>query len=123
MLSRLENGCIHAQAPRIAEPKHSLPGLQIDRVRVDKILAKEQCVYERDRRLRCEDEKMFFGSQCNVRVVQCAGCYFFSPKLTKTLSIQDWLLLSLKRTSHPLYRLRDVRKAIFSTPSVVIVHQ
>ena len=64
MLSRLENGCIHAQAPRIAEPKHSRQ--QIDRVRGDDVLAKEHCLYERDRRLRCEDEKT---SQCNVRVV------------------------------------------------------
>ena len=55
MLSRLENGCIHAQAPRIAEPKHSR---QIDRVRGDEVLAKEHCPYERDRRLQCEDEKM-----------------------------------------------------------------
>ena len=54
MLSRLENGCKHAQAPRIAEPKHSQ---QIDRVRGDDVLAKEHCLYERDRRLRCEDEK------------------------------------------------------------------
>ena len=64
MLSRLENGCIHAQAPRIAEPKPSRQ--QIDRVRGDDVLTKEHCLYERDRRLRCEDEKT---SQCNVRVV------------------------------------------------------
>ena len=63
-IGRLENGCIHAQAQRIAEPKHSRQ--QIDRVRGDDVLAKEHCLYERDRRLRCEDEKM---SQCNVRVV------------------------------------------------------
>ena len=56
MLSRLENGCIHAQAPRIAERKHSQ---QIDRVRGDDVLAKDHCLYERDRRLRCEDEKTF----------------------------------------------------------------
>ena len=35
-------------------------------VRGDDVLAKEHCLYERDRRLRCEDEKT---SQCNVRVV------------------------------------------------------
>ena len=40
--------------------------------------------------------------------VQCAGCCFFSPKLTKTSSIQDRLLLSSKRSSLSLYRLRDV---------------
>ena len=40
MLSRPENGCIHAQAPRIAEPKHSQ---QVDRVRGDDVLAKEHC--------------------------------------------------------------------------------
>ena len=39
--------------------------------------------------------------------VQCAG-YFFSPKLTKTSSIRDRLLLSSKRSSLSLYRLRDV---------------
>ena len=99
MLSRLENGCIHAQAPRIAEPKHSRQ--QIDTwVRGDDVLAKEHCLYERDRRLRSEDEKT---SQCNVRVVT-----FFSPKLTKTSSIRDRLLLSSKRSSLSLYRLRDV---------------
>ena len=32
----------------------------------DDVLAKEHCLYERDRRLRCEDEKT---SQCKVRVV------------------------------------------------------
>ena len=98
MLSRLENGCIHAQASRIAEPKHSRQ--QIDRVRGDDVLAKEHCLYERYRRLRCEDEKT---SQCNVRVVT-----FFSPKLTKTSSIRDRLLLNSKRSSLSLYRLRDV---------------
>ena len=41
--------------------------------------------------------------------VQCAGCYFFFlPKLTKTSSIRDRLLLSSKRSSLSLYRLRDV---------------
>ena len=54
MLCRLENGCIHAQAPRIAAPRHSQ---QFNRVRGDDVLAKEHCLYERDRRLRCEDEK------------------------------------------------------------------
>ena len=47
---------VHAQAPRIAEPKHS-PMNRSDRVRGDDVLAKEHCLYERDRRLRCEDEK------------------------------------------------------------------
>ena len=54
MLSRLEKGCVHAKALRIAEPKYSQ---QIDRVRGDDVLAKEHCLYERDRRLRCEGEK------------------------------------------------------------------
>ena len=54
MLSELENGCIHAEDPRIAEPKHRL---QIDRVRGDDVLAKEHCLHERDRRLRYGDEK------------------------------------------------------------------
>ena len=32
----------------------------------DDVLTKGHCLYEHDRRLRCEDEKT---SQCNVRVV------------------------------------------------------
>ena len=42
--------------------------------------------------------------------VQYAGCYFFSPKLRKTSSIRDRLLLSSTRSSLSLYRLiiRDV---------------
>ena len=40
--------------------------------------------------------------------VQCAGCCFFCPKLTKTSSIRDRLLLGSKRSSLSLYRLRDV---------------
>ena len=40
--------------------------------------------------------------------VQYAGCYFFSPKLTKTSSIRDRLPLSSKRSSLSLYRLRGV---------------
>ena len=39
--------------------------------------------------------------------VQSAGCYF-SLELTKMLSIKDRLLLSSKRSSLSLYRLRDV---------------
>ena len=63
----------------------------------------EGTLYERDRRLRCEDERRLCVS------VQCAGCYFFfSLKLTKTSSIRDRLLLSSKRSSLSLYRLRDV---------------
>ena len=53
-LSWLENGCIHVPAPRIAEANHSQ---QIDRIRGDDVLAKEHCLYERDRRLLCEVEK------------------------------------------------------------------
>ena len=70
MLSRLENGCIHAQARRIAEPKHSRQ--QIDRVRGDDVLAKEHCLYERDRRLRCEHEKT------SLRLSAMCGLLFFS---------------------------------------------
>ena len=100
MLSRLENGCIHAQAPRIAEPiaKHSQ---QIDRVRGDDVLAKEHCT----------SVIVGYGVKMKRRLcvsVQCAGCYFFSLKLTKTWSIRDRLLLSSKRSSLSLYRLRDV---------------
>ena len=98
MLSRLENGCINAQAPRIAEPKHIL---QIDRVQGDDVLAKEHCMYERDRRLRREDEKT------SLRLSAMCGLLLFSPKLTKTSSIRDRLLLSSKRISLSLYCLRD----------------
>ena len=58
-----------AQASRIAEPKHSRQ--QIDRVRGDDVLAKEHCLYERDRRLRCDVS------------AQCAGCYFFFSEVDK----------------------------------------
>ena len=74
MLSRLENGCIHAQAPRIAEPKHSQ---QIDRVRGDDVLAKEHCLYERDRRLRCEDEKT------SLRLSAMCGLLLFFSEVDK----------------------------------------
>ena len=47
--------------------------------------------------------KEVFASPCNVRVVT-----FFSPKLTKTSSILERLLLSSKRSSLSLHRLRDV---------------
>ena len=71
MLSRLENGCIHAQAPRIAEPmKHSQ---QINRVRGDDVLANEHCLYERDRKLRCEDEETSFRLSA-----MCGLLLFFS---------------------------------------------
>ena len=103
MLSGLENGCIQAQAPKIAEPNHNQ---QIDRVRGNDVLVKEHCLYERDRRLRCEDEMTLCVS------VHCAGCYFFSPKLTKTSSIRDRLLLTSKRSSLSLYRLRDKGKKV-----------
>ena len=99
MLSRPENECIHAQAPRIAEPKHSQ---QIDRVRGDDVLAKEHCT------------SVIIGNGVKMKrrlcvSVQCAGCYFFfSVKLTKTSSIRDRLLLSSKRSDLSLYRLRDV---------------
>ena len=73
MLSRLENGCIHALALRIAEPKHSL---QIDRVRGDDVLAKEHCMYKRDRRLQCEDEKT------SLRI-SAMCCYFLSSEVDK----------------------------------------
>ena len=61
-------------------------------------------LYERDRRLRWEDEKMSLRlSAMHVQVVT-----FFSLKFTKTSSIRDRLLLSSKRSSLSLYRLRDV---------------
>ena len=101
MLSRLENGFIHAQAPRIAQRKHSQ---QIDRVRGNDVLAKDHCLYERDRRLRCEDEK----TSLRLSATMCGLLLFFSPKLTKTSSIRDRLLLSSKRSSLSLYGLRDV---------------
>ena len=89
---------------RGAKPQSTMVyhGLQINRIRGDDILAKKDCVYERDRRLRCEEERRLCVS------VQCAGCWFFSPKLTKTSSIRVRLLLSLKRSSLSLYCLRDV---------------
>ena len=74
MLSRLENGCIHAQAPIIAEPKHSQ---QIDRVRGDDVLGKEHCLYERDRRLRCEDEKT------SLRLSAICGLLLFFSEVDK----------------------------------------
>ena len=50
-------------------------------------------MYERDRRLRCEDEKT------SLRLSAMSGLLlFFSPKLTKTLSIRDRLLLNSKRS-------------------------
>ena len=67
MLSSLEMD-IHALAPRITEPKHSP---QIDRIRGDDVLAKDHCMYEHGRRLRCEDEKT------SLRLSAIAGCYFF----------------------------------------------
>ena len=76
---------------------------QIDRVRGDDVLAKEHYLYERDRRLRCEDEKT------SLRLsAMCGLLLFLSPKLTKTSSTRDRLLLSSKRSSLSLYRLRDV---------------
>ena len=65
---------LHAQAPRIAEPKHSQ---QIDRVRSDDVLAKEHCLYERDRRLRCEDEKM------SLRLSAMCGLLLFFSEVNK----------------------------------------
>ena len=74
MLSRLENGCIHAQPPRFAEPNHSQ---QIGRVRGDDVLAKEHCLYERDRRLRCEDEKT------SLRLSAMCGLLLFFSEVDK----------------------------------------
>ena len=71
---RLHTGCIHAQAQRIAEPKHSQ---QIDRVRGDDVLAKEHCLYERDRRLRCEDEKT------SLRLSAMCGLLLFFSEVDK----------------------------------------
>ena len=75
---------------------------QIDRVRGDDVLAKEHCT----------SVIVGYGVKMKRRLcvsVQCAGCYFFfSLKFTKTSSIRDRLLLSSKRSSLSLYRLRDV---------------
>ena len=100
MLSRPENGCIHAQAPRIAEPKHSQ---QIDRVRGDDVLAKEHCT----------SVIVGYGVKMKRRQslrlsAMCGLLLFFSLKLTKTSSIRDRLLLSSKRSSLSLYHFRDV---------------
>ena len=66
------------------EPKHSQ---QIDRVRGDDVLAKEHCLYERDSRLRCEDENtslhlsamcgllLFFLRSWQSRRRSETGCY------------------------------------------------
>ena len=66
-------------------------------------------------RCRCEAHCIYERDGYGVRMkrhpcvsVQGAGCYFSSPKLTKTSSIRDRLLLSSKRSSISLYRLRDV---------------
>ena len=109
---------IHAQAPRIAEQKHSQ---QIDGVRGDDVLVKEHCLYERDRRLRCEDETT------SLRLCAMCGLLLFSPKLTKTSSIRDRLLLNSKRSSLALYHLRDVwalaEKQPVSTSLGVFCHE
>ena len=73
MPSGPENGCIHAQAPRIAEPKHSQ---QIGRVRGDDVLAKEHCT----------SVIVGYGVKMKRRLcasVQCAGCYFFFSEVDK----------------------------------------
>ena len=69
---------------------------QSDGVRGDDVLAKEYCLYERDRRLRCEDEKT------SLRLsVMCGLLLFFSSKLTLTSSIRDRLPLSSKTREQP----------------------
>ena len=45
-----------------------------DRVRGDDVLAKEHCLYERDRRLRCEDEKTSLRLSAMCRLL----LFFFS---------------------------------------------
>ena len=74
MLSRLENGCIHAQAPRI---EHSQQSSTVARVRGDDVLVKEHCLYEhivgygvKMKRRPCVSE-------------QCAGCYFLFCEVDK----------------------------------------
>ena len=64
------------QDSRIAEPKHSL---QIDRVRGDDVLAKEHCLFERDRRLRCEDE------QTSLRLSAMCGLLLFFSEVDKVV--------------------------------------
>ena len=88
-------------APRIAEPKHSR---EIDRVRSDDVLAKEHCVYERDRRLRCEDEK----TSLRLSAMCWLLGFFFSEVDKDVVRIRDRLQLRSKRSSLSLYRLRDV---------------
>ena len=48
------------------------------------------------------------GVKMKRRLSAMCGLLLFSPKLTKTLSIRTRLLLSSKRSSLSLYRLRDV---------------
>ena len=66
--------CTGAKAAKIAKPKHSQ---QIDRVRGDDVLAKEHCLYERDRRLRCEDEKT------SLRLSAMCGLLLFFSEVDK----------------------------------------
>ena len=82
--------------------------------------AKEHCLYERVRRIRWEDEKT------SLRLsVMCGFLLFFLRSWQ--LSIWDRLLLSSKRSSLSLYRLRDVwavtEKQLVSTSLGVFRHE
>ena len=75
MLSRLENGCIHAEAPRIAEPKHSL-----------KIEKEFEVTTSLRRNTVCTSVIVGYGVKMKRRLcvsVQCAGCYFLFSEVDK----------------------------------------
>ena len=67
MLSRLENGCIHAQAPRIAEPKHSRQ--QIDNFEVTTSLRRNTV---------CTSVVVGYGVKMKRRLSAMCGLLLFS---------------------------------------------
>ena len=116
MLSRLENGCIHAQAPRIAEPST-----------VDNRSTEFDVTTSLRRNTVCTSVIVGYGVKMKRRLSAMCELLLFSPKLTKTSSIRDRLLLSSKRSSLSLYRLRDVwaltEKQMVSTSLGVFRHE
>ena len=56
----------------------------------------------------CTSVIVGYGVKMKRRLSAMCGLLLFSRKLTKTSSIRDRLLLSSKRSSLSLYRLRDV---------------
>ena len=62
-------------------------------IRGDGVLAKEHCMYERDRRLRCEDEKT------SLRLSTMCELLLFFSEVDKGAAIRDRLLLNSKRSS------------------------